>query len=410
MKYLLILPLLIISALAKKYSSVQLNTDAKQKQLLFPQFLFGGDSNTTASAVETPTPVVDAKNATEAALSKNATELEMTVIPGEAIQIHTKEAMNLSINIGDSAQPACKGSKCPSSKSPSTRFRPSSAPFTFNGRTLNNEKPATVHKVPKGALSSAKQSVLESLTGPVPALLIKNPQDVMPKTPRNNTVEVPRGVCASRKTCQDCSKHDGCSWCASAQLQHSHSPCLASSGADGSCANWIDDVSWCPIPCEDMSSCNDCLAVPSCGWCGGLQKCLAGNRNGSLTGKCQDFWVWGSELEKIDARCANSDPVATMLTFPEAEEREDDATAHTHEKKVKSAEKGAQKGVEKKLKKIKGSKEKKTAVDKIEEEAQEETTAKPKVKKSQKLIEQMREKNMKYTPVGSKTYGVAGNS
>jgi hypothetical protein len=118
---------------------------------------------------------------------------------------------------------------------------------------------------------------------------------------------VPGDACASNNSCLPCTSQHGCGWCASLGRCMSGGPnaghlCPSSwSWTTAQCA--VGYVPQVPVvdQCGGNSNCLSCASHSGCGWCPSLNRCVAGNANGSP--------LCGGQFAYSVAQCAGHTPV-----------------------------------------------------------------------------------------------------
>jgi hypothetical protein len=104
-------------------------------------------------------------------------------------------------------------------------------------------------------------------------------------------------VCAAYSAdCFACTAVAGCGYCAAT------STCMPAEGStngtgpalgDCSSTTWSSDANSCPDPCGMLQTCDSCLGVIGCGWCGASCSCssTSADLTGPRRGTCASEWV-----------------------------------------------------------------------------------------------------------------------
>lgn len=96
--------------------------------------------------------------------------------------------------------------------------------------------------------------------------------------------------CLAAQDCGECASQPNCAWCAGREM------CLSWPSGSAACpwgriataANQCNDAI---RNCEGRYSCDDCIELEGCGWCGGVRKCGGGGPLSSDRLGCESEWT-----------------------------------------------------------------------------------------------------------------------
>ncbi len=106
--------------------------------------------------------------------------------------------------------------------------------------------------------------------------------------------------CARNGNCSSCVAADGCGWC------NNVNRCLSGSWASGptsrACARgpeWVSEADHCEDRCARASNCASCVGIEGCGWCGNVNRCVAGSwARGPYLSVCARGPQWATQADQ----------------------------------------------------------------------------------------------------------------